>query len=66
MILAKLNNVVLEGMDGWRLQKVGVVNHSVKWCVVSPSSLSRIHVSGSPRATASLVRTNGGGDYKKS
>ena len=34
-ILAKLNNVVLPGMDGWRLQKVGVVNHSMKWCVVS-------------------------------
>ena len=33
-ILAKLNNVVLPGMDGWRLQKVGVVSHSVKWCVV--------------------------------
>ena len=34
MILSKLNNVVLQGMDGWRLQKVGLVNHSVKWCVV--------------------------------
>ena len=34
MILAKLNNVVLQGMNGWRLKKMGVVNHSMKWCVV--------------------------------
>ena len=32
--LAKLNNVVLEGMNGWRLQKVGLESHSVKWCVM--------------------------------
>ena len=38
MILSKLNNVVLPGMNGWRPQKVGVVNHSVKWCVVPGAS----------------------------
>ena len=39
--LAKLNNVVLVGMDGYRLQKVGVVSHSVKWCVVpGPTGLA--------------------------
>ena len=34
MILSKLNNVLLDGMNGVRLQKMGVVNNSVKWCVV--------------------------------
>ena len=37
-ILSKLNNVVLLGMNGCRLQKMGLVNHSQKWCVVPGAS----------------------------
>ena len=47
-ILSKLNNVVLSGMDGWRLQKVGVVNHSVKWCVVPGASGAEGAISPGP------------------